>query len=205
MPILDDSPLTEKVRYANAVLKSRPRDLEDTLAQLVHEDDPVVAAAAIHFVGQRQRRGLSDDLEYVASHRSDNRIVGEAVSWALATRHAKVESLTASIDSLPIVELADRVRVIPLFATLSVDELFRIAEAGEEIRHPAGRELCHAATPAEEVLFLLEGGARTDRRSFSRRRRHAAGRDRFRGRAARHGASEHGARDRADRLLPYRR
>jgi AAA family ATP:ADP antiporter len=161
MPILDDSPLTEKVRYANAVLKSRPRDLEDTLAQLVHEDDPVVAAAAIHFVGQRHAWGLSDDLEYVASHRSDNRIIGEAVSWALATRHANGGSLTASIDSLPIVELADRVRVIPLFATLSVDELFRIAEAGEEIRHPAGRELCHAATPAEEVLFLLEGGART--------------------------------------------
>ena len=160
MPILDDSPLTEKVRYANAVLKSRPRDLEDTLAQLVHEDDPVVAAAAVHFVGQRRVWGLSDDLEYVASHRSEDAVVGEAVSWALAARHAN-GALTASIDSLPIVELADRVRVIPLFAALSVDELFRIAEAGEEIRHPAGRELCHAATPAADVLFLLEGGART--------------------------------------------
>ena len=62
MPILDDSPLTDKVRYANLVLKSRPRDLEDTLAQLVHEDDPVVAAAAIHFVGQREIWGLTDDL-----------------------------------------------------------------------------------------------------------------------------------------------
>src|SRR4030095_10457551 len=36
-----------------------------------------------------------------------------------------------------------------------------MAEAAEEIRHPAGRELCHAATPAADVLFLLEGGART--------------------------------------------
>jgi ATP:ADP antiporter, AAA family len=160
MPILDDSPLTEKVRYANAVLKSRPRDLDDTLAQLVHEDDPVVSAAAVHFVGQRRVWGLSDDLEYVASHRSEDAIVGEAVSWALAARHAN-GGLAVPIDSLPIVELADRVRVIPLFAALSVDELFRIAEAGEEIRHPAGRELCHAATPAADVLFLLEGGART--------------------------------------------
>ena len=160
MPILDDSPLTEKVRYANAVLKSRPRDLDDTLAQLVHEDDPVVAAAAVHFVGQRRVWALSDDLEYVASHRSEDAIVGEAVSWALSARHAN-GGLTASADSLPIVELADRVRVIPLFAALSVDELFRIAEAGEEIRHPAGRELCHATTPAADVLFLLEGGART--------------------------------------------
>jgi AAA family ATP:ADP antiporter len=87
MPIRDDSPLTEKVRYANSVLQSRPRDLEDTLAQLVHEDDPVISAAAIHFVGQRQMWGLSDDVEYVASHRSENRIIGEAVSWALAARN----------------------------------------------------------------------------------------------------------------------
>ncbi len=174
MPILDDSPLTEKVRYANAVLKSRPRDLEDTLAQLVHEDDPVIAAAAVHFVGRRQLWGLSDDLEYVASHRSENRIVGEAVAWALALRRSSghgakqtaAVSLTiglplASTESLPIVELADRVRLVPLFTALSVDELFRSAEAGEEIRHPAGRELCHAGTPAADVLFLLEGGARS--------------------------------------------
>src|SRR5688572_25997407 len=160
MPILDDSPLTEKVRYANAVLKSRPRDLEDTLAQLVHEDDQVIAAAAIHFVGQRRLWALSDDLEYVASHRPDNRIVAEAVSWALSARHANGAS-APSTESLPIVELADRVRVIPLFAALSVDELFRIAEAGEEIRHPSGRDLCYGGTPAADVLFLLEGGART--------------------------------------------
>jgi ATP:ADP antiporter, AAA family len=161
MPILDESPLSEKVRYANVVLKSRPRDLDDTVAQLVHEDDPVVAAAAIHFVGQRRMWGLSDDLEYVAAHRLEHRVVSEAVTWALAARHADSGSLSASIESLPIVELADRVRTIPLFTALSVDELFRIAEAGEEIRHPAGRELCHAGTPAADVLFLLEGGART--------------------------------------------
>lgn len=161
MPILDDSPLTEKVRYANAVLKSRPRDLEDTLAQLVHEDDPVIAAAAIHFAGQRRMWGLTDDLQYVASHRSEDRVVSEAVSWALAARHADDVPIAAPTETLPIVELADRVRVIPMFAALSVDELFRIAQAGEEVRHPAGRDLCHAGIPAADVQFLLEGGART--------------------------------------------
>jgi ATP/ADP translocase/CRP-like cAMP-binding protein len=167
MPILDESPTSDKVRYANLVLKSRPRDLEDTLAQLVHEDDPVVSAAAIHFVGQRELWGLTDDLEYVAAHRSENeRVVIEAVSWALALRpgsgqaeHPAVVS-GGAIESLPIVELADRVRAISLFASLSVDELFRIAQIGEEIRHPAGRDLCFAGAPAADVLFLLEGGAR---------------------------------------------
>jgi CRP-like cAMP-binding protein/HEAT repeat protein len=169
MPILDESPISDKVRYANLVLKSRPRDLEDTLAQLVHEDDPVVSAAAIHFVGQRGLWGLTDDLDYVAAHRSeDDRVVIEAVSWALALRPGSGQASKypdavsgGAIESLPIVELADRVRAIPLFASLSVDELFRIAQIGEEIRHPAGRDLCYAGAPAADVLFLLEGGART--------------------------------------------
>jgi CRP-like cAMP-binding protein len=159
MPILDDTPISDKIRQANVVLKSRPRDLEDTLAQLIHEDDPVVAAAAIHFVGQRRLWTLSDDVEYVCAHRSRNdAFVIEAASWALSLKTHPA----APFDSLPIVELADRVRVVPLFASLSVDELFRLAEAGQEVRYPSGRDLCHAGSPATEVLFLLEGSARTD-------------------------------------------
>jgi CRP-like cAMP-binding protein len=150
------------VRYANLVLKSRPRDLEDTLAQLVHEDDPVVAAAAIHFVGQRQLWSLADDLDYVATHRSpDERVVVEAATWALSLKHAGSRSSILATDSLPIVELADRVRAVPLFASLSVDELFRIAEAGQENRHPAGRDLCHTGETADDVLFLLDGRTNT--------------------------------------------
>lgn len=161
MPILDDTPISDKVRYANLVLKSRPRDLEDTLAQLVHEDDPVVAAAAVHFVAERQLWALADDLEYVATHRSpDDRVVIEAASWALTLKQSGPAPAGLATESLPIVELADRVRAIPLFASLSVDELFRIAEAGQEIRHPAGRDLCHSGAAAEDVLFLLDG--RTD-------------------------------------------
>jgi HEAT repeat protein/CRP-like cAMP-binding protein len=158
MPILDDTPMSDKVRYANLVLKSRPRDLEDTLAQLVHEDDPVVAAAAIHFVGQNRMWALTDDLEYVAARRSaDERSVLEAATWVLTMQRVADMPTSMAIESLPIVELADRVRGIALFRSLSVDELFRIAEAGQEIRYPSGRDLCHVGSPAEEVLFLLEG------------------------------------------------
>jgi CRP-like cAMP-binding protein/HEAT repeat protein len=154
MPILDDTPLAEKVRYANAVLRSRPRDLEDTLAQLVHDDDPVIAAAAIHFVGHRQIWSLADDLEYVSSHRpASDASVRQAAAWALASRERSTPH-----EEYPVVELVDRIRATPLFAALSIDELFRVAEVGQEVRHQAGRELYRPGQSADEVFFLLEGG-----------------------------------------------
>jgi CRP-like cAMP-binding protein len=153
MPILDDTPLADKVRYANGVLRSRPRDLEDTLAQLVHDDDQVIAASAIHFVERRQLWSLADDLEYISSHRPDaDSMVREAAAWALASRRA-----ARAQDGLPVVELVDRIRAAPLFAALSIDELFRVAEAGQQVRHQAGRELYRAGQEAEDVFFLLDG------------------------------------------------
>lgn len=152
MPILDETPLAEKVRYANTVLKSRPRDLDDTLAQLVHDDDTVIAASAIHFAARHRVWSLHDDLEYVATRRSaDDGFLVEAVLWARAVERG------GSTESLPVVELVDRLRAVPLFASLSVDELFRIAETGQEVRHSAGRELYQAGRPAEDVFCLLEG------------------------------------------------
>jgi AAA family ATP:ADP antiporter len=151
MPILDDTPLTEKVNYANGVLRSRPRDLEDTLAQLIHDDDPVIAASAIHFVAQRQFASLTADLEYVMTHRSvEDGFVREAATWA-------VRGGGLAGDGLPVVALVDRIRATPVFAELSIDELFRVAEVGQEIRHQAGREISRAGQAADEVFFLLEG------------------------------------------------
>jgi CRP-like cAMP-binding protein/HEAT repeat protein len=151
MPILDDTPLAEKVRYANGVLRSRPRDLEDTLAQLVHDDDPVIAASAIHFAARQQLASLASDIEYITTRR-DRRdtFVHEAATWA--TRGGG-----SSGEGLPVVALVDRIRVTPVFAALSIDELFRVAEVGQETRYQAGREVCRAGHAADDVFFLLEG------------------------------------------------
>jgi len=151
MPILDDTPLAEKVRYANNVLRTRPRDLEDTLAQLVHDDDPVIAASAIHFGAQRQYESLKGDYDYIATHRSPrDAFVCEAALWA-------ARGNGASNDGLPVVALVDRIRTTPVFVGLSIDELFRVAEVGLEIRHQAGREISRAGQPPDEVFFLLDG------------------------------------------------
>ena len=159
MPILDDMPLVDRVRHANSVLKSRERDLDETLAQLIHDEDPVLAASAVDLVEQRQIESLADDLEYVASRAKADRLVLDAVNWALASRAARRATghHDASASPLPVVELADRLRAIPLFGFVSIDELFRIAGTARQIRHDRGRDVAQIGAPANEVYFLLEG------------------------------------------------
>jgi len=60
-------------------------------------------------------------------------------------------------ENLPAVELARRLRAVPLFRFASVDELFRIAGVGRQVRHESGRTLYEEGAPAEEILLLLEG------------------------------------------------
>jgi AAA family ATP:ADP antiporter len=159
MPVLDDVPLEEKVRRGNLLLKSRVRDVEDTLAQLVHDADQIVAATAIHFVESRAQWALADDLEYALEHRdARDWYVFEASSWALAARRMAVEERRARwMEPLPAVELADRLRRMPLFDYVTVDELFRIADSGRQVRHEHGRVLYEQGVTPDDVQFLLDG------------------------------------------------
>ena len=52
MPVIEDLPLEENVRRGNVLLKTRPRDLEETLLHLINDDDQVIAAVAIDVVRQ---------------------------------------------------------------------------------------------------------------------------------------------------------
>jgi CRP-like cAMP-binding protein len=160
MPVLEDLPIEEKVRRGNALLKTRVRDAEDSLAQLVHDDDQIVAAAAMHFVEQRGLwAALADDLEYELEHRdAKDWYVFEAASWALAGRRLTAEQRHKRwLEPLPAVELADRLARLPLFTLTTVDELFRIAGTGRQVRHEPGRTIYEAGRRAVELQFLLDG------------------------------------------------
>jgi len=159
VPVLDDVPLEEKVRRGNLLLKSRVRDVEDSLAQLVHDADQIIAATAIHFVESRAVWGLADDLEYALEHRdARDWYVFEASSWALAAhRMASDERRARWMEPLPAVELADRLRRMPLFDYVSVDELFRVADAGRQVRHEHGRMLYEQGATPDDLQFLLDG------------------------------------------------
>jgi AAA family ATP:ADP antiporter len=159
MPILEDQTVEERVRSVNKLLRTRPRDVEDTIAQLVHDDDQVISAAAIQFVQTHRLWSLVHDLEYAQAHDStDDRLVQDAASWALQLRlHART---AASAGRFPLIEVVDRLARIRMFQLVSVDELCRIASAGRQIAYTREGELFGEPGSVDQVVFLLDGKAR---------------------------------------------
>jgi ATP/ADP translocase/CRP-like cAMP-binding protein/HEAT repeat protein len=159
MPLIEEMPLEEKVRRGNVLLKTRPRDVEETLLQLINDDDQVVAAAAIDVVRQQRMWTLGDDIEHVLAHRDvRDWYVFEAASWALAERRMPAERRRELwLEPLPAAELAARLKNLPLFASLSVDELFRITGAGRQARHEPGTILLQEGAVPENIHLLLDG------------------------------------------------
>ncbi|MGH9387722.1 MAG: HEAT repeat domain-containing protein, partial [Vicinamibacterales bacterium] len=159
MLLIEDMPQDERMRRGNVIYRTRLRDVEDTIAQLLHDDHQAVAAAAIHLVESRKMWNLADDIEYILSHRDPRDFyVFEAASWALAAYRMPAERRRELWqEPLPAVELADRLGKIPVFSFASVDELFRIAGLGRQVRYESGRTLYERDTPPSTVQFLLDG------------------------------------------------
>ena len=162
MLLVEEMPLDERIRKGNVIYRTRTRDVEDTVAQLLHDEDQSIASAAVLLVEERGLWKLADDLEHVLAHRdARDQHVFEAASWALAAHRMPSERRKELWqEPLPTVELADRLRRIPLFDFTHVDELFRLARLGEQVRHEPGRMLySRGATPAT-LQFLIDGRVR---------------------------------------------
>ena len=164
MLLVEDMPAEERVRKGNVIYRTRPRDIEDTLAQLIHDENQVTAAAAIHLVEARQLWSLADDLEHVLAQRDPRDwYCFEAASWALAAQRMPAERRKQLWqEPLPAVELADRLRGLQIFAFSSVDELFRVAQLGRQVRYEAGRVICERGSAPDTLQFLLDGHAAVD-------------------------------------------
>ena len=159
MPVLEDLPLEEKVRRGNVLLKTRPRDVEETLLHLINDDDQVVAAVAIDVVRQHRLWNLAADIEHVLAHRDPHDwYVFEAASWALAEQRMPAERRRELwLEPLPASEMAGRLRALPLFAAISVDELFRISGAARQVRHQPGTLLLQEGSVPDTIHVLLDG------------------------------------------------
>jgi ATP:ADP antiporter, AAA family len=158
MPILEDLPLDEKVRRANVLQKTRPRDVEETLLQLINDDDQVIAASAIDAVREQRLWNLAEDIEHVLAHRDvRDWYVFEAASWTLAERRVAERRRELWLEPLPAAALAATLRRLPLFASVSVDEMFRIAGAARQVRHESGAALLQEGAIPEHIHLLLDG------------------------------------------------
>jgi CRP-like cAMP-binding protein len=164
MLLIEEMPVEERVRRANVLFRTRRRDPEDTLAQLIHDEDQIVAAAAVQLVAERGIWKLADDVEHALAHRDvRDWYVFEAASWALAARKmTPSERRQRWLEPLPAVELASRLRRIPLFDYVSVDELFRVAGTGRQVRHEPGRVIYHDGVQPETLQFLIDGEVSVD-------------------------------------------
>ena len=159
MLLVDDMPLDERIRRGNVIYRTRVRDVEDTVAQLLHDEDESIAAAAVLLVEERGLWSLADDLEHVLANRDvRDQHVFEAASWALAAhRMPKDKRFALWQEPLPSVELADRLRRLPVFEFTHVNELFRLARLGRQVRHEAGLTLYSRGATPTSLEFLLDG------------------------------------------------
>lgn len=161
VPALEALPLDEKVRRGHVLLRSRPRDVEETLLHLINDDDQILSASAIDLVRELKEWRLKDDIEHVLAHRDvRDWYVFEAASWTLAAyRLGDERRRELWLEPLPATELASRLRQLPLFSSVWVDELFRIASTGRQVRHAAGHLLLQEGSMPESAHVLLDGRA----------------------------------------------
>ncbi|MBI1874961.1 MAG: HEAT repeat domain-containing protein, partial [Acidobacteria bacterium] len=171
LPVLEEVPLAEKVRHANVVLRTRVRDVDETVLHLVHDDDQVIAAAAVHLVAQRKMWQLTSDVQHVLAHRDRaDWYVHEAANWAVEIfRVTEGQRRDAWGKPLPGVEVVDRMRHQPLFRFASIDELFRIASLARQVRSERGAVLQHSGTRPDAIHFLLDGSVTLKARDGSSR------------------------------------
>jgi ATP/ADP translocase/CRP-like cAMP-binding protein/HEAT repeat protein len=159
LPILERSRcgMTTVAGSADASVNDSGRT--DALRTLIRDPDAALSAAAIHFIGETGQRQYQNDLESLVSAR-DGRDwwVFEAASWVLRVlRLPEDRSSELGVESLPAVEVAARLGILPLFAGVSVDELFRIACAGRQIRHRPGDCIYGDGTVPGDIQFLMRG------------------------------------------------
>jgi AAA family ATP:ADP antiporter len=159
MPIVEDLPEDERVRRANVLIRTRPRDLEETLLNLINDDDQVISACAIDMARQERVWALAGDIEHVLAHRDvRDWHVFEAASWTLAEQRMAPDRRRALwLEPLPSVVLVAQLRRLPLFASVSIDELFRIAAGSRQVRHEAGTTLLEERAVPEMLHVLLDG------------------------------------------------
>jgi ATP:ADP antiporter, AAA family len=155
IPLLEDAPDGNGL----SLFQEKRSGSEAALTELINDDDQIVASAAIYFVWQQKLSIYTEELERVLATRSaQDRHVLETASWVLhELRLPAPRRRLIWLDPLPSVDLANQMRSLPIFGSVTVDDIFRICDAGRQVRSEPGRMLCQEALIPEDVQFLLNG------------------------------------------------
>jgi HEAT repeat protein len=152
MPVLEEPTAGEELGNAH-------QNIESAVSRLIQDPDPVLAAAAVLFAWQVKLGNLNAELEQVLATRdARDYCVFEAASWVSAAFRLQEAGRRALwMEPLPMVEAADRLRRLPVFASLSVDGLFRVVEACTQERSESSSTLYQEGTVPETIRLLLDG------------------------------------------------
>ena len=177
LPMLEDLPSEEKVRHGHAICRTHPRGLEDSLLALINDADEVAAAAAIELAGSQHLVSLTADIEHVLAHRdARDWFVFEAASWTLARHRLSPEDQRARwLEPLPSIVLADRLRHLAMFSSVTIDEICRLVARGRQTRYDDGAVLLREGVPPTAFHVLLDGHVATQGRATPARELEAPG------------------------------
>jgi ATP:ADP antiporter, AAA family len=155
IPLLEDSLPGARQPLFNG----NKSEVEAAVRRLINDEDPVVASAAIYFVWEQRLSNFSGELERVLATRdAQDRHVHETASWVLQEfRMPAPKQPLAWIEALPSVDLANQMRTLPLFDSVTIDEIFRICDTARRVRFEPGHLLCQETLVPETVQFLLNG------------------------------------------------
>ncbi|MEW6321324.1 MAG: MFS transporter [Acidobacteriota bacterium] len=143
MSLLEVAPRDDQARQGQAPWAGGAGSCDESLKDLMADEDPILAAAARHVVAEPRDAEPED---------------------CPARRAAPLPpGAHASGEPLPLVDVVDRLRRIPLFDFVSVDELFRIATAARQVLHEAGDVLYREGEAHDVVQMLLHGAVRLER------------------------------------------
>ena len=155
IPLLENMPAVDGQRTFNG----SGSNVEVAVRTLINDEDPVVASAAIYFVWQQRLTDFVKVLDRIlATPDMRDRHVLETASWVLQELRMPVpKRRLVWLEPLPSADLADQMRSLPLFGSVTVDEIFRICDTGRQMRYEPGHLLCQEALVPETIQFLLNG------------------------------------------------
>ena len=170
--MLEDLPPNEKVRRGHTIRRTHPGSLEDAMLALINDTHEVVAAAAIDLIRSESLWTLVGDVEHVLAHRdARDWLVFEAASWTLAEhRLTPAGRQSRWLERLPAIVLADRVRSLSMFESVTIDEICRLASSGKQRRHDTQDVLLHEGAVPDAFHVLLDGSVIARTRAGSDRR-----------------------------------